>query len=57
MDKFLEGHILPKLTKGEINQIGLCLFKDIELLINNFPKKKVQAQMVSLVYLTKLSNI
>lgn len=40
MDKFLEGHILPKLTKGEINWIGLYLFKDIELLINNLPKKE-----------------
>lgn len=54
MDKFLEGNILPKLTKGKIGKLNRSMsIKDSEAIINILPIKKAQFQMVSFVYSTK----
>ena len=43
MDYFLEGHNLPKLTQEEIsNPSRPVSFKDLESIINSFPKQKVR---------------
>ena len=42
IDQFLERHKLPKATQGEIdNPNRFAAIKEIESIINNFPKKKV----------------
>ena len=41
-DQFLERHKLPKAPQGEIdNPNRFVAIKEIESIINNFPKKKV----------------
>ena len=46
MDKFLETYTLPKLKQEEIKNLNRPITsKEIELVIKNLPKTKVQDQM------------
>ena len=48
MDKFLETYKLPKLKQEEIENLNrLITSKEIESVIKNLPKTKVQGQMAS----------
>ena len=46
MDKFLETYKLPKLKQEEIENLNRSITsKEIELVIKNLPKTRVQGQM------------
>ena len=46
MDKFLETYTLPKLKQEEIENLNRPITsKEIELVIKNLPKTRVQGQM------------
>ena len=46
MDKFLETYTLPKLKQEEIENLNRPITsKEIELIIKNLPKTRVQGQM------------
>jgi len=54
MDKVLIRHNLTKLNQEEIQNVNRPIVnKEIELIAKNFPQRKAQKQMASLVNSTK----
>ena len=54
MDQFPDRHQLPKFTQKEIGPLDrLINVKEIESIISNLNQKTLQAQMFSLVNITK----
>lgn len=50
MDKFLDGHELPKLTQEEIENLNSFIaIKELELITKIFPQRQLQAKMHCLV--------
>ena len=57
MDKLLDSYNLPKLNQEEIENLNRPITsKEIETVIKNLPKIKVQDQMASLENFTKHSR-
>lgn len=54
INQFFEGHKLPKLTKGETDNLNSPIaIKEIESTTNNLPKKNSPGPVNSTIYLRK----